>query len=190
MSRILQGILQQKLAEIQSQLPPYVKITKDNPVSFDEMLNNEIDTTETTSPDDIGNVNSIPTNGDYDSLVNAAARKYNVNSNVIKAVIKAESGFNPNAKSPVGAMGLMQLMPGTADSLGVKDAYDPAQNIDGGVRFLKEMLNEFGGNLEYALAAYNAGPGAVKKYGGIPPYDETQNYVKKIMSYLKTNPKK
>lgn len=190
MSRLLEGILQQKLLEIQSQLPSYVKIIRDDSPSFDDLLGSEVDNIYNTDIQNTDYDTNIASNGSYDSIIEAAARKYNINSSIIKAVIKAESGFDPNAVSPVGAMGLMQLMPGTADSLGVTDAFDPQQNIDGGVRFLKNMLNEFGGNLEYALAAYNAGPGSVKKYGGIPPYDETQNYVKKIMSYLKSGSKK
>jgi len=176
LSSILSGILRQKLLEIQNQLPPYVKIIKDNPPSFEDVLNKEIN-----EQSDVQNNYG----GDYSHLIKAAAKKYNINENIITAVMKAESGFDPTAVSRTGAMGLMQLMPETAEALGVHNAFDPRENIEGGVRYLKDMLTEFGGNLELALAAYNAGPNAVKKYGGIPPYEETQNYVRKVMSSLK-----
>lgn len=116
-----------------------------------------------------------------DEIIETFSNKYNIDSDFIKAIIKQESGFNKNATSKKGAMGLMQLMPATAKSLGVKDAYNPWENIEGGVKLLSGLLSKYNNNQELALAAYNAGSGAVSKYGGIPPYKETQNYVKSIM---------
>jgi hypothetical protein len=124
---------------------------------------------------------------DLDEIFKEASEKYNVPVSLLKAVAKAESNFNPDATSPCGAMGIMQLMPGTAAGLGVTDPYDPVQNIMGGAKYLRQMLDKFDGDMKLAIAAYNAGPGAVSKYGGIPPYKETQNYVKKVLSYLDTD---
>ena len=121
------------------------------------------------------------TRGEINELIDKYANQNGLDADFVKAVINQESGFNPNATSKCGAMGLMQLMPGTAKGLGVTNAYDPEQNIQGGTKYLKGLLDRFDNNKSLALAAYNAGPNAVKKYGGIPPYQETQNYVKNVL---------
>lgn len=118
----------------------------------------------------------------FDSMITQAASLYQLDHGLIKAIMHTESGFNPNARSPVGAQGLMQLMPATARRFAVSNAYDPAQNIQGGAKYLSWLLKRFKNNTELAIAAYNAGEGNVDKYRGIPPFRETQDYVKRVMS--------
>lgn len=119
---------------------------------------------------------------EINGLIEAYSNKNGLDPDFVRAVVKQESGFNEKATSHCGAAGLMQLMPGTAKSLGVVDPYDAEDNVKGGTKMLANLLKTYGGNKELALAAYNAGGGAVKKYGGIPPYKETQNYVKNVLS--------
>lgn len=133
------------------------------------------------------NVSSLDTTKSLEDMFNKASSTYGVDINLIKAVAKAESNFQTDAKSSVGATGIMQLMPSTASYLGVKDINDPEQNIMGGTKLLKQLLDTYDGDKSLALAAYNAGIGNVQKYGGIPPFKETQNYVTKVLGYMGEN---
>lgn len=123
--------------------------------------------------------------GDVRGLVAAAARRHGVDEGLLLAVAEVESGLRPEAVSPKGAVGAMQLMPGTAQGLGLGDLRDVSTNIDGGARYLRGLLDQFGGDTALALAAYNAGPGAVKRYGGVPPYAETQGFVSRVLARLR-----
>ena len=118
----------------------------------------------------------------FGAEIDAAAASNGIDPALLKGLVSQESGFDPNARSGAGAVGLTQLMPGTAAGLGVTNPLDPAQSLQGGARYLKQQLDRFGGDEKLALAAYNAGPGAVAKYGGVPPYRETQNYVNSVLS--------
>lgn len=140
------------------------------------------DLSELYGASDYSGSSRLSSNTSFESLIDQASQKYDVDADLVKAVIQNESDYDAQAISSAGAMGLMQLMPATAASLGVEDPMDPAQNIEGGVKLLRELLNQFSGNLTNTLAAYNAGPGAVQQYGGVPPYQETQTYVKRVLS--------
>jgi hypothetical protein len=129
----------------------------------------------------------LPATIAYNDAIDEAADLYNLDPNLIRAIIRAESAFNPFAVSRAGAQGLMQLMPAVAEELNVLDPFDPRQNIFGGARYLRWLLDRNDGNLDLAVASYNAGPGAVARYNGIPPYRETRNYVKKVNLFLKNS---
>lgn len=127
----------------------------------------------------------------YEDIIRDAAAEYDIDAALIRAVVEAESKFDPSVVSKAGAKGLMQLMPDLADELGVTNSFDPRDNIMGGTRYLKQLLNQYDGNIDHALAGYNAGPGNVERYGGVPPFSETKKYVrdiKRLMSEAKKRP--
>lgn len=127
---------------------------------------------------------AVPANRAYDDIILEAAAEYDIDPNLIRAVMQAESAFHPYAVSRAGAEGLMQLMPALADEMGVSDSLDPRENIMGGARYLKRLLDDHDGNIDLALASYNAGPGNVQRYGGVPPFRETRNYLRTIKAIL------
>lgn len=128
---------------------------------------------------------AVPASEAYDDIIREAAGIYDLDPNLIHAVMQAESAFHPYAVSRAGAEGLMQLMPELSDEMGVNNAFDPRENIMGGVRYLKRLMDYYDDNLDLVLASYNAGPGNVERYGGVPPFQETRNYVKTIKDILK-----
>jgi soluble lytic murein transglycosylase-like protein len=138
--------------------------------------------TATTTAAARATTSTLPAGTPFGAEITAAAQRNGIDPALLAGLIKQESGFNPNARSGAGAQGLTQLMPGTAAGLGVTDALDPAQAIEGGAKYLKQQLDRFGGAPARALAAYNAGPGAVQRFGGVPPYAETQNYVRIVQA--------
>ena len=119
----------------------------------------------------------------YDDIIRAASKRYCVESALVKAIVKVESDFDPRVVSPKGACGLMQLMPATANELGVQNCFSPQENINGGVKYFQRQIKRFNRKIEHALAAYNAGPGRVKQYAGVPPFPETQHYIERVLSY-------
>jgi soluble lytic murein transglycosylase-like protein len=156
------------------------------PTSFADQLQSASAATATTPAATAApaatTASTLPASVPFADQITAAASRYGLDPALLAGLVKQESGFQPAIRSSAGAVGLTQLMPGTASSLGVTDPTDPAQSLDGGAKYLREQLDAFGGDVTKALAAYNAGPGAVQKFGGVPPYAETQNYVKAVMA--------
>jgi soluble lytic murein transglycosylase-like protein len=184
----LQALIEQTRQSATSQLPASTATTvsaQATPADFASAL--QAATTADTTPAAYQST-TLPAGGEsqsseYDALIEAAAERNGVEPALLHGLIQQESGFDANAQSNAGASGLTQLMPGTASSLGVANPLNPAESIEGGARYLGELTRQFAGNTTEALAAYNAGPGAVEQYGGVPPYAETQSYVTKVLGY-------
>ncbi|MGA2392887.1 MAG: lytic transglycosylase domain-containing protein [Candidatus Lustribacter sp.] len=176
--------IQNRIAEISGAPPAGAIVAPQSNASFNVALAQALLPELSSAPTDDTNAAAPVPPEQIDQLVQQNADIWQVDPALIKSVIANESSFNANATSPVGAQGLMQLMPETAASLGVKNPYDPAQNVAGGTRYLRGLLDRFKGDTRLAVAAYNAGPEAVEKYGDVPPYAETQNYVQNVLGSL------
>ncbi len=172
LSRIRQ--IESRISHIDKKLGEIAGSENKGTKPFDKILNEKIQENPPAKDDDIN------------KLIEKYSKENNIDKNLVQAVIKTESNYNKNAVSHAGAQGLMQLMPFTAQTLGVTDPFDPEENIAGGTKYLKNLINRYN-SLELGLAAYNAGPEAVNKFGGIPPYAETQNYVKKVLELHRNN---
>ena len=168
------------LAAVAAAPAPVAATASAAPASFSAQLASALSPAAATGA---AGVTGAPGATPYAAEISAAAARNGVDPNVLTGLIRAESNFDPNAGSPAGAQGLTQLMPGTAAGLGVANPLDPVQSIEGGARYLRQQLDHFGGDVTKALAAYNAGPGAVERFGGVPPYEETQNYVRRVLGY-------
>jgi soluble lytic murein transglycosylase-like protein len=179
----LQTLIEQARQASVSGPPAAVSQAGSTPVSFAAALQTASQASSATGQYAVSAGQEGSASSPYDGLIEAAATRYGVDPAVLHGLIQQESGFDPNAQSSAGAAGLTQLMPGTATSLGVANPLDPAESIEGGARYLSQLMTQFGGNTTDALAAYNAGPGAVQQYGGVPPYAETQGYVTKVLGY-------
>ncbi|HZJ77059.1 MAG TPA: lytic transglycosylase domain-containing protein [Oscillospiraceae bacterium] len=175
-------IFYEKIANIQNRIPVKLNIPTMNTPSFEKILYEELYSQQ--NKNSVNSCSNYHGPDDFEHIINKASSKYNIPIALIKSVISVESNFNPNVTSSAGAMGLMQLMPLTAKYLGVKNVWDVKQNIDGGTKYLKELIDRYDGNTKLALAAYNAGPGNVDKYNGIPPFKETRDYVSKVLNNM------
>ncbi|MBP2629403.1 MAG: Lytic transglycosylase catalytic [Firmicutes bacterium] len=181
---MMEGISQvlQRIINIEDRFSPNKAIKNSKFQSYvDGAMNTKVNQNSSTLKANDGKSAATNAPADINALINQSAQKYGIDPKLVSAVAKAESNYTPNAVSDAGAVGVMQLMPDTASSLGVTNIYDPRDNIEGGVKYIKQLLNTFDGDVSKAVAAYNAGPQAVKNYNGVPPYAETQNYVKKVL---------
>jgi soluble lytic murein transglycosylase-like protein len=173
----------QRISEIESKIKSVDSSGQNEgltPIEFAQVMQQNIKSAPPSTP--IRNMRNIPV-ANIREMIKKAAKENNLRPELLEAVVQVESGYNPDAVSSKGASGLMQLMPATAHALGVSDPFDPEQNLMGGAKYLRQQLDRFNGDEKKALAAYNAGPGAVLRFNGVPPYRETQNYVKKVISF-------